>query len=114
MEIKCLECGNSVAQTPGRRKKEYCGSTCRSLHWKKKQQAGKSKRSPGRPKKEVVNGVDIQSKIAEVKAKLPQRPALRGNTESSPEEYMGHKIPAGLKGIDLSIWKAEIKENYTK
>ncbi len=24
--------------------------------------------------------------------------------------YMGHEIPKGLKGIDLSIWKAEIKE----
>lgn len=30
--------------------------------------------------------------------------------QSSQEPFMGHPIPKGLKGIELSIWKAEIKE----
>lgn len=54
METKCLECGNSVPQTLGKRKKEYCGSTCRTVYWKKKKQKGKPKRGPGRPPKAPI------------------------------------------------------------
>lgn len=40
------------------------------------------------------------------KEKEPQQEAKNG----SGLEFMGHLIPKGLKGIELSIWKAEIRE----
>jgi hypothetical protein len=33
--IKCLECGLEVPQIEGKRKKVFCGSTCRSNYWAK-------------------------------------------------------------------------------
>lgn len=122
MEIKCLECDKPVPQTPGKRKKEYCGSTCRTKYWKKKKDAGKEKGKPGRPKKaKIVGGLPDK----EVK-KVANRAASSSKSvskawgdakfkvtvaeERTPEQFMGHKIPKGLKGIELAIWKAEIKE----
>lgn len=82
MEIKCLQCGLPVPQTAGKRKKEYCNSTCRTTFWKKKKEVGKVKKGPGRPKKMVIDPVKIQAKIAEVKASLKDLPVLRGNTKA--------------------------------
>lgn len=78
MEIKCLECGKPVPQTFGKRKKEYCNSTCRTKFWKKKKDAGKEKKGPGRPKKAFIDPKEIQKKIAETKEKLKNLPILYG------------------------------------
>ena len=47
----CLECGKEVPQTAGKRKKEYCGNTCRVKFYLKKKNEGKPKGKRGRPKK---------------------------------------------------------------
>ena len=31
--MNCKQCGTELTQTEGRRKKEFCGSTCRSNFW---------------------------------------------------------------------------------
>ena len=31
--VYCLQCGRTVSQTPGRRKKKFCSNTCRSQYW---------------------------------------------------------------------------------
>jgi hypothetical protein len=33
--MKCLECNKEVKQTPGKREKQFCGSSCRSNFWQK-------------------------------------------------------------------------------
>lgn len=115
-EIKCLQCGKPVKQTSGKRKKEYCGSTCRSLHWKEKQQAGKPKRGPGRPPKiEPFNPSNLQKELEEITVKQAKKTQevtspVKPKKGDAPGEFMGHKIPSNLKGIDLTIWKAEVKE----
>lgn len=47
----CLECGVQVLQTEGKRKKEYCGNTCRVKFYLKKKNKGKPKGKRGRPLK---------------------------------------------------------------
>lgn len=49
--------------------------------------------------------VDKLGKVLVEAKKTPQRAASQ-----STESFMGHPIPKGLKGIELSIWKAEIKD----
>lgn len=49
--------------------------------------------------------IDKLGKVLVEAKKTPQRAASQ-----STESFMGHPIPKGLKGIELSIWKAEIKE----
>jgi|ERR1700748_556124 len=112
-EIKCLECGKPVSQTPGRRKKEYCGSTCRSLHWKKKQQMGKQKRGPGRPPKSALDyprTLEQEKSLQDAFKEVLLNANIKKQDASGRELFMGHPIPKGLKGIDLTIWKEEIKE----
>jgi|SRR5215469_13136153 len=107
MEIKCLECGKSVKQTPGKRKKEYCGPTCRTKFWKKQKDAGKEKRQPGRPKKaQIANNLSE----GEVSKTVKKTAKTSKPVDGVVGIFMGHKIPEGLTGIDLSIWKANIKE----
>lgn len=31
----CLNCGNELKHTPGRKKKKFCSNLCRSLYWQK-------------------------------------------------------------------------------
>lgn len=33
--MKCLECKKDLEQTPGKRVKQFCNSTCRSNFWQK-------------------------------------------------------------------------------
>ena len=35
--MKCQNCGKDLVQIKGKRKKEYCNSTCRSNFWQKEQ-----------------------------------------------------------------------------
>jgi hypothetical protein len=106
MELKCLECGNPVAQTPGRRKKEYCGSTCRSLHWKKKQEAGKPKRRPGRPTKETKYNPPTGP---EIKKKVSPTAIESSKTTPNNNNYLNErlKLKLGLKkekkGVDDTV-----------
>jgi endogenous inhibitor of DNA gyrase (YacG/DUF329 family) len=33
--MNCLECKKEVIQTPGKRERQFCNSTCRSNYWQK-------------------------------------------------------------------------------
>lgn len=33
--MNCLQCGKELINTPGRRPKQFCNSTCRSNYWNK-------------------------------------------------------------------------------
>jgi AT hook motif len=109
MEIKCLECNKSVPQTLGKRTKIFCGSTCRTKYWKKEKDAGKEKKKRGRPKKDITASPKKVYDAAK-STKVQDEPKPNVETTVDNNMFMGHKIPKGLKGIELSIWKAEIKE----
>lgn len=49
----CLNCGNELVNTPGKKPKQFCGISCRSNYWQKKKrdESGPSAKKPGRPKK---------------------------------------------------------------
>lgn len=38
---KCLECKKEIIQTSGKRKRQFCNSSCRSLFWQKQQKVKK-------------------------------------------------------------------------
>jgi len=40
---KCPTCGKPITQTPGKRKKKYCNSSCRSKRWHRKRAAERKK-----------------------------------------------------------------------
>lgn len=55
---KCLECGSELTQTVGKRKKMYCGDTCRVKYFLKKKNEGRVYKKRGRkPKPETTVGV---------------------------------------------------------
>jgi hypothetical protein len=103
MEIKCLECGKPVPQTPGKRKKEYCNSTCRTTLWKKKKNAGKEKRGPGRPKKN-----------AEAKTKPVTPPETKNKPEVKPKEDTAGKSPSSSYMTERFQLKMGIKKKGKK
>lgn len=128
--MDCLNCGKELIQTPKKRPKQFCGISCRSNYWQKKKREGKGIGKAGRPKKETPSPKEeavAEQKInavldAEKGAKITDKKKLVAEIRKQPmvckevlvrfpdEEFMGHPIPKGLKGIELSIWKAEIKE----
>ena len=100
MEIKCLQCGRQVPQTPGKRKKEYCGPTCRTKFWKKKKDAGKVKKGPGRPKKETV----VQNKLIEAPIEGKQAVIPKPRPEAIKPSPQEQEIPSGLSKTDMLKW----------
>lgn len=103
-ELKCKNCGKSVEQTPNKRAKEFCNVTCRSGYWQKQNRLDKAAKNetPAKSKKKSDLMKEIRKNPITEKEAFP--------THDSPGTFMGHEIPKGLKGIDLSIWKSEIKE----
>lgn len=54
-KIECKECGNEIEQTEGKKKKEYCGNTCRVKYWQKKKRQNEPPKKRGRkPKTEIA------------------------------------------------------------
>jgi hypothetical protein len=98
MEVKCLECGKPVEQTPGKRKKEYCGPTCRTTFWKKKKNAGKEKRGPGRPKKNAEAKTKPVTP-AETKKKLESKLKTDKAAKTPANPYMSERfrLKMGIK-----------------
>lgn len=70
--FKCANpsCGKDLVQLPGKRKKEYCNSTCRSGVWhRKNRKAEKEAAAPKtEPKKKVARKVAVPKKQAVSKA----------------------------------------------
>jgi len=114
--MECLNCKKEVQQTPKKRAKLYCSQKCRVEYCRTKKAAGKPKIGRGRPKKANTQ----LPKFSELPIVTPSKEAIKtsnGNLSeylNNTELFMGHEIPKGLKGIDLSIWKAEIKEANKK
>jgi hypothetical protein len=105
MEVKCLECGKKVPQTPGKRKKEYCGPTCRTKFWKKKRDAGKEKKSRGRPKRVAVVENKPVSRPETEKAVQPTQ-VIEGPIKEVLKQASEENAKLGIEAM-IAVIKAE-------
>jgi len=87
--MECLNCGEVLHQTPGKRERKYCNSTCRSNHFQKEK----------RKEAKMV----IPAGIPDVKDMTPQQSAAL-------EHALGRK-DAGRRSVDdLIDWGMAIVE----
>lgn len=100
----CLECGKKLIQTPGKRAKQFCNTTCRSNYWqkKKRQEAGRGGRKYGRPakehtKKQATSRMPVKPIIFIDAAEIPTTTYLRGDV-SFQDLLTAAKDPVSDKG----------------
>jgi len=62
----------------------------------------------------ILREYGYEPALQEQPMKIPEDKMLINKSvfKDAPGNYMGHPIPKGLTGIDLSIWKSEIKEKF--
>lgn len=84
---KCEECGKSVKQTPGKREKRFCDSTCRSNNFQKARTAAKN--TPKKKMKPLV--FKKPTKKVTVKEKLESKVVY---TPAGKESYDAPKLTA--------------------
>jgi len=123
-EIKyCLNCGDHLELTPGRKAKNYCSNNCKQRHWQKMKKEGPKQANPAaKTKKASASSRKGETPANEPKTtydalrttKIQDEPDFRKGQQLADAVFMGIEIPKGLKGIELSIWKAEIKEKILK
>jgi len=109
----CLECGKEVTQTAGKRKKEYCGNTCRVKYYLKKKNEGKPKGKRGRPKKLLTIPPKSLIKKGEKATKLlnkffekefPNKPPDKPTIKYAHEENKP-TMPKGLSLMQQLEWR---------
>ncbi len=109
--MKCLNCNTIVQQTPKKRAKLYCSDKCRIEFCRKKKTENGLKRGRGRPKK-IKSAEDAYAAMVEEGLATPAEVSeIREKIEDSVGLFMGYKIPEGLTGIPLMVWKNTIKIN---
>lgn len=91
MVIQCKECGEVLAQTPGKRGREFCDSTCRSNYWQK---AKRKLNNPVQKKKPVGVRIDIKN----IESETPPMPVRM----------------EGENGLDFAARKNEWKRKYNQ
>lgn len=70
MQVTCLNCGRVIPQTPKKRKKMFCDSTCRSNYWQKATRLEEKGLSP----EEVINEVKKTNKKSSENKKPVETP----------------------------------------
>lgn len=95
---KCLHCQKELVHVEGRKKKQFCGSGCRSNYWYAKNHKGQQK-SPKTEKTKVV----------------PQKPETPKIAPSmAPKTLLELKAlcPKSLTGFERSEWIAIERQKY--
>lgn len=134
----CLNCGDKIIQTPGKREKQYCGSTCRSNFFQKKKRLEKIGMSSPSPvalnigkenSKKKSKGISLPKDYVEVKnistvSKNGEKTAflfnkkevekrltdLENEITSPPKSYaLGLKFWHKMKQKELESLKAQLK-----
>ena len=82
---QCLNCKKEIQEYTGRRPKKYCSDPCRQKFFQAKKKREKPKVISSTPERQ-----DIQP------------------------EFMGHVIPKELTGLQLAVWKNNIKMGKKK
>jgi hypothetical protein len=101
--MNCLNCGEPLEQTPGKKEKQFCNVSCRSSFHQKKKRA-EAKTAP------------FQERVVEQKKTDPVTlpPSPRQLIRREPPPVM----PAGLTPLQQQAWKAKqrkkLQENRLK
>ena len=92
---KCLnpKCGKEITHVPGRRKKQFCSSTCKSLVWYEKNKDGKAKEY--RRKRKLA-----KSKVS--------------GQQTNQVKDLSEKPPASNYSLNLSTEKDEVLAKIAK
>jgi hypothetical protein len=79
----CLECGVEIPQTKGKRKREFCSSSCRSNAWQK------ARRKEKEPKP------------------LPPSPEVEKTPKPTVTKLTKKVMPIGLSATDQIQWRID-------
>jgi hypothetical protein len=95
---KCLECGSELSQTVGKRKKMYCGNTCRVKYFLKKKNEGRVYKKRGRKPKPTTSIGVLREAIQNM-----------GNTPIAVSVKEKPQMPKGLSLDERIKWLEENK-----
>lgn len=123
---ECLNCGQNLIDLPGKRKKVFCNSSCRSNYWQKSDRLEKE----GKSIEEIVSILSSMIKAKKSKPKKVQD-LSKPNTEIKPVEQpksnyvidTGNKNPTTLSelkalcppeltGFERSEWVSKKRIEY--
>jgi hypothetical protein len=85
----CLNCGQPLEQTPGKKEKQFCNVSCRSSYWQKKKRA------------EAAEAPFQERAVEQKKADPVTLPPSPRQLERPPV------MPAGLTPAQKEAWKLE-------
>lgn len=103
--MKCLCCGKEVPQTPKKRVKQFCNSTCRSNYWQKEKRKGfigvlpaikKKEKEKGRPHNQYESANEVPPSLL-IPKNLLELKAL---------------CPFKENGVERSAWIATERQKY--
>ncbi len=117
INLGCLNCGENVLQTRGKRKKIFCNNTCRSNYWQKTDRLEKE----GKSTEEIVllmaklaknNKPENKKRILEERNTVsvknftqPQPPSnYTINTNVTAINKIKDSCPSNLKGLARTAW----------
>jgi len=86
---KCKHCGKELTHVEGRKKKAFCDVNCRNKFF-----YAKNKKLVQDAKKTLSN---------------PAAAVIVEPNSTTGDEFMGVRVPEGLAGIQLAVWKNNIK-----
>lgn len=100
---KCLNCKKPLKQLPGKRKKKYCNSTCRSNHWQKLNPKKKKDVDTGQP-------AELPKKVTKVDKVIVAKSVAKPVPKTLKE--LKELCPKTLGGLERSSWIAEARKKY--
>lgn len=117
---KCLNCQKELQQTPNKRTKLFCNSTCRSNYWQKQSRKSQNKPIPAPKAEKPVQNIQKKLKpVNEAKNGIKKESEnLLSNIEFKKPDinaYDGNKLD-GIKYDEHCFWSNPTKDakNYVK
>lgn len=106
--MECKFCKKELTQTPGKKKKEFCGETCRSNYWYGLNKKGRS------ASKTVVQDLNKQSEgaIRNLPKNNPKTNYTINTEKPKNLDELKLMCPKELTGFDRSAWISENRQKY--
>lgn len=101
--MKCLMCSKEIENIPGKREKQFCGSSCRSKYWYSQNVKNKSK---GPVVKDLTQPTHSVSPEKQPKANFTI------NTAPKNLDELKALCPPELTGLERSAWISKNRVKY--
>lgn len=109
MNSTCKHCGVELVNTPGKRKKEFCGNTCRSNYWQKQKRVEKAKSVETKPESIPEQTVE-EPPVTEV----PEPPKTESKWVRNEPKKKKEIPPQTQQMRESLVFAQEIQEAETK